>query len=70
MCIRDSLLGKEKVRKLAEDIATKGISPLDRLGVTAHPKVNDSYVAVEGNRRLCALKLLADPEKAPTELMR
>ena len=64
------LLGKEMVRKLAEDIASKGISPLDRLGVTAHPTADDSYVAVEGNRRLCALKLLADPEKAPTEAMR
>lgn len=64
------LIGKERVRKLAEDIARKGMSPLDRLGVIAHPKVDGSYVALEGNRRLCALKLLSDPEKAPTEAMR
>lgn len=64
------LMSKEKVRKLAEDIASNGISPLDRLGVTVHAKVSNSYVALEGNRRLCALKLLADPEKAPNEPMR
>ncbi len=64
------LLTKENVRKLAEDIVEQGISPLDRLGVVEHPTVPGSFVAVEGNRRVCALKLLADPEKGPTEAMR
>jgi hypothetical protein len=64
------LLGKERVRKLAGDIANKGLNPLDRLGVVKHPKVDGCYISVEGNRRLCALKLLADPERAPTEAMR
>lgn len=61
------LFSAEKVKGLAEDIAQHGPSPLDRIGVIPHPKVPDAYIAVEGNRRLCALKLLNDPEKAPTE---
>lgn len=61
------LFGAEKVKGLAEDIVGYGVSPLDRIGVIPHPKVPSAYIAVEGNRRLCALKLLNDPEKAPTE---
>ena len=61
------LFSKENVRKLAEDIAAEGVNPLDRLGVVEHPTVPGTFIAVEGNRRVCALKLLADPEKAPTE---
>lgn len=64
------LLRKERVGKLAMDIAEHGTSPLDRLGVIEHPAVPGSYVALEGNRRVCALKLLIDPEKAPTESYR
>jgi hypothetical protein len=57
----------EKVRGLAEDIVAYGVSPLDRMGVVPHPKIRGAFIAVEGNRRLCAVKLLADPEKAPSE---
>ncbi|WP_155631218.1 hypothetical protein [Burkholderia stagnalis] len=59
------LIAYEKVKALASDIAEKGTSPLERLAVVPHDLARNSYVAVEGNRRLCALKLLADPEKAP-----
>jgi hypothetical protein len=65
--IISTLFSGEKVKGLAEDIAEHGVSPLDRIGVIPHPKVSGSFIAVEGNRRLCALKLLNDPEKAPTE---
>jgi hypothetical protein len=65
--IISKLFTPEKVKGLAEDIVGYGISPLDRMGVIPHPKVPNAYIAVEGNRRLCALKLLNDPEKAPTE---
>ncbi|MFA7657784.1 MAG: hypothetical protein WCX89_14190 [Acidithiobacillus thiooxidans] len=62
------LLSKGKVRNLAKDIAQRGgTSPLDRLAVVAHEKIPNAYTVVEGNRRICALKLLSDPEKAPTE---
>ncbi|MEI7298262.1 hypothetical protein WCQ02_39820 [Paraburkholderia tropica] len=59
------LIAHEKVKALASDIAEKGTSPLERLAVVPHGRARNSYIAVEGNRRLCALKLLADPEKAP-----
>ncbi len=65
--IMGKLFTNEKVKGLAEDIVAYGVSPLDRMGVIPHPKVPGAFIAVEGNRRLCALKLLSDPEKAPTE---
>lgn len=65
------LLKTEKVRKLAADIAKQGgLNPLDRIGVVADKKLPNNFIALEGNRRVCALKLLADPEKAPTESIR
>ncbi len=57
------LLKNEKVRNLAKDIAANGISPIELFAV-----IKDSaghYVALEGNRRLCALTLLNDPRVAP-----
>lgn len=59
---------KEKVKPLASDIVkSEGTSPLERLALVEHPRVKGSYIVLEGNRRICALKLLADPEKAPKE---
>lgn len=65
------LLKDEQVYKLASDIVSHGLNPLERLGVikisgTGENDQEASYTAVEGNRRLCALKLLVDPELAPT----
>ena len=62
------LVEKEKVVELALDIAKKGgINPMDLLGVfkrkgSSKPEI---YIAAEGNRRVCALMLLHDPEKLP-----
>lgn len=41
---------------------------MDLLGVVRRSGVGktDSYIAAEGNRRVCALMLLHDPEKIPT----
>lgn len=62
------LLKKERIKPLARHIAESGnMSPLERLAVVAHPKVKDAYIAAEGNRRICALKLLSDPDKAHLE---
>ena len=59
----------EEVAQLARDIAQRGLSPFDRFGVMKidpdDPK--SAYFMTEGNRRLCALKLLADPDLAPPE---
>jgi len=65
------LLKNEKVRQLAADVVKQGgLNPLDRIGVIADKKLRHNFIALEGNRRVCALKLLADPEKAPTESVR
>jgi len=61
------LITHEKVKNLAADIARRGTSPLERLAAVPHSVAKNSYIAVEGNRRICALKLLADPEKAPED---
>lgn len=58
-------LYRRGVPKLAAHIAQNGLSPLERLAVMKHEKVQSRYVALEGNRRVCALKLLRDPNKAP-----
>ncbi len=59
------LLKRENIKAIARHIAeSKSLSPLERIAVVAHPKVPGAFVAVEGNRRICALKLLSDPDKA------
>lgn len=68
--IISALVRKERVAALAKDIAKWGLSPLDRIAVRAKEGVSGSYVALEGNRRICALKLLRDPDKAPTAVLR
>jgi hypothetical protein len=68
------LCEKENVYPLARDIVKHGLNPLERLALV--PLANSrkgsgasiSYYAAEGNRRLCALKLLNDPDLAPANL--
>lgn len=63
------LCKNEYVYALARDIVTVGINPLDIMAVIPNPDApeNDpSYIIAEGNRRLCALKLLEDPQLAPS----
>ncbi|WP_420996263.1 hypothetical protein ACKI2N_002670 [Cupriavidus sp. 30B13] len=53
---------------LATDIARIGsLSPLEILGVIEYDGLPSHYVSVEGNRRTCALLLLSDPSRAPSE---
>lgn len=62
------LLAKEGVKALAKSISKLGsTSPLERIAVVPHSKTKDRFVSAEGNRRICALKLLADPAKAGSE---
>jgi len=61
------LYEKEKVEAIAKDIVTHGaMSPFDVIGVVAMLDNPGHFIAVEGNRRLCALILLNDPDRAPT----
>lgn len=62
------LVVNEKVRALAKNIAEAGgTSPIELIALVRHPRVKNGYVVVEGNRRICALKLLQDPDKAGNE---
>lgn len=60
------LCSKEYVYELAQDIAINGINPLELMAVIKNPDQKTYFVA-EGNRRLCALKLLEDPQLAPKD---
>ena len=65
------LVAHEQVKSLAEDIVRQGMmNPLDRLAVIPHSSAKGAFVVAEGNRRLCALKLLHDPDKAQNEVTR
>lgn len=69
----ERLCAKEDVPALARDIVRYGTNPLELVGlVPVDPQKSDaknpSYLVAEGNRRVCALKLLNDPELAPAHL--
>ncbi|CNB98928.1 ParB N-terminal domain-containing protein [Yersinia intermedia] len=61
--ILDYLFENEKVERLAKKIVDKGFISHDPIYVV---KENDSYVVVEGNRRVSALKCLLEPDLAPS----
>jgi len=52
---------EEKLFVLAEDIVEAGLSPIDRLLVLQEKKGSDRFIALEGNRRVAALKILVNP---------
>jgi len=54
--------GGTKLAELTRDIAEHGLSPMEPLVVT--PLDKNSYVTLEGNRRVAALKLLVNPTLA------
>lgn len=64
------LCDKEDVYPLARDIVNLGLNPLERCGIfpADKKKTGGNYFVAEGNRRICALKLLTDPELAPANL--
>lgn len=51
--------------ELMGSIGEQGYFPGEPLLAVRNPKNDDEYVVVEGNRRLAAVKLLLDPERAP-----
>ncbi|WP_417447717.1 hypothetical protein [Idiomarina abyssalis] len=60
------LCNEEQVLNLAKDIAKIGLNPLELFALIQEE--GDTYFSAEGNRRLCALKLLNDPELAPANV--
>jgi hypothetical protein len=57
----------EKLVSLAKDIVAFGLNPADRVMVVADKKERGQFIVLEGNRRLTALKLLNNPDLAPTK---
>lgn len=53
----------EKLYELANDICEFGFNPLDTIGVYKSEKYDGFYEVGEGNRRICVLKLLINPER-------
>lgn len=62
----DSDDGK-KILKLAEHIAVNGLDPTELQLATPSPDNDGTYIVLEGNRRLTALKLLQNPNLCPDE---
>lgn len=52
---------EEKLFALAESIAGEGMSPIDRLLVLREKQGSNRFISLEGNRRVAALKILANP---------
>ncbi len=50
-----------KLVNLADDIATRGLSPAVRILVVADDGNPDQYIVLDGNRRLAALRVLVNP---------
>lgn len=56
----------QKVMRLAADIAAKGLSPLENMGVMPSKDTDkEPWIVVEGNRRVAALKFLNNPKLCP-----
>lgn len=52
---------EDAIVTLAEDIIENGVSPIDIMLVMPSKVENGKYIALEGNRRLFALKILSNP---------
>lgn len=52
---------EDKLAELAESIVSDGMSPIERLLVLREKKGVDRYIALEGNRRVAALRILSNP---------
>lgn len=52
---------EDKLLALAQSIVADGLNPMDRLLVTLHAEFPGRLVVLEGNRRIAALKILANP---------
>jgi hypothetical protein len=52
---------KSKLVKLAQSIAQRGLNPMDRLLVLRTHSKPERFIALEGNRRVAAFKLLTNP---------
>ncbi len=59
-----------KLLKLSKDISEFGLDPAERITIVRNDSRPDTYITIEGNRRVAALKLLYNPDIAPTRKWR
>lgn len=67
----DYLCNHESILSLARDIVEHGLNPIEQFALIPDEDAGadaSSYIVAEGNRRVCALKLLHDPDLAPSKL--
>ena len=64
------LCEKEYVYAIAKDIVKYGLNPLEIFALIPDKTSESVYIVAEGNRRLCAMKLLNDPELAPNSTLK
>lgn len=65
------LCRNENILPLAKDIVANGMNELELIGLIPDENSDDdapAFFVAEGNRRVCALKLLLDPDRAPAKL--
>lgn len=65
LCVHESILS------LARDIVDHGLNPIEQFALIPDDNAGEeasTFVVAEGNRRICALKLLHDPDLAPSKL--
>ena len=62
--------GKNKILNLAKHIAENGLSPIEPIVVIRDHDNPELFVVKEGNRRITAMKLLANPNLVPSEMLR
>lgn len=65
------LCNHESILSLARDIVANGLNPIEQFALIPDENAGDdasTFVVAEGNRRICALKLLHDPDLAPAKL--
>lgn len=57
---RGHLITRFGIDKLSANMRVNGYLPIDRIVVRALPEPDGNYVVLEGNRRVCAAKVLSD----------
>lgn len=62
------LKGEESLVQLKNSFMTNGFIPVERLVVRPYPYVEDRYLVLEGNRRLAALRWIADDYEAGVDI--
>ncbi|MDD7908667.1 hypothetical protein PUV47_01950 [Pseudovibrio exalbescens] len=66
------LCNTENIEQLARDISEHGVNPAERLIIIPldedDAEDDATFIVAEGNRRVCALKLLNDPDLAPASI--